>query len=466
MDDMNIKIRQDISKLNSEDPIDRREIAEEFISSEIPDVIVDQLAEKLSDEDKGVRDAVSSALIFSDNSNIPYSVVPYISSDDISVRNLAGEILLKKGSDSLKAMLENLPLCNYDDKKFLIDIMGLIGSADAVSEILKELSHAEDDNLVLSCIEALGNLSAEEAVNELFVIYDNNELYKPTIIEALGKIRSSDSLNFILEKYKKEDELTKFSIIEALGSIGDEASFYFLLAELPKLDGPNVWAAIFSLNKLRENHSLDVPFDEKLKQAIIKTLDESDIEYKRAAADMINGYFDEDMLDVCIKIYGSDPEIDLKISAYFYESPEIFCTKVTEVLSQSPYNTKSLLQLVKMLLEQDEEILSGSIAEIDKQKLNEVLYKNLENPDEETRIIAMELLFKSDIDTALMFLDTMLNDDNMWNRLYLLEVLESINEEKVIPGISKLAEDPEEMISERAKFLLSEISDKLLKDEE
>ena len=466
MVDMDIKIRQDIAKLNSEDPMNRREIAEEFISAEIPDVVVDLLAEKLSDEDKGVRDAVSSALILSDNVNIPYSIVPYISSDDISVRNLAGEILLKKGSSSLKAMLENLPLCNADDKKFLIDIMGLIGDVDAIADILKELPKAEDENLVLSCLEALGNLGATAAVNDLFIIYDKNELYKPTIIEALGKIKSPDSLNFILEKYKEEDELTKFSIIEALGSIGNETSFYFLLSELPKLEGPNVWAAISSINKLRENYSLDVPYDEKLKQAIIKTLDESDVDYKCAAADLINGYFDEDMLDVCIKIFGADPEIDLKLSAHFYRSPEVFCTKVTEVLSMSPHNTKSLLQLVKMLFEQNENELSCSMAMIDKQKLNEILFKNLENPDEETRIIAIELLFKIDIDTALMFLDTMLNDDNMWNRLYLLEVLENIDDEKVIPGISKLAEDPEEMISERAKFLLSEISDNMLKDEE
>lgn len=463
---MDINIKQDIVKLNSEDPIERRDIAEQYISSEIPDVFVDLLAEKLADEDKGVRDAVSSALIFSDNENIPYSVVPYISSPDISIRNLAGEILLKKGKASLNAMLGNLSLCNADDKKFLIDIMGLIGDGKPVEKILAELSNAEDENLILSCIEALGNLSASESEEELFRIYDINELYKPTIIEALGKIRSAGSFNFILEKYKDEDELTKFSIIEALGSIGDESSFYFLLAELAKLRGPNVWAAISSLKTLKEEYTLDIPYDERLKNAIIKTLDEADVEYKRAAADLIGGYFDEDMLDVCIKIYGTDAEIDMRINEYFQNSSDLFYMKISEVLSQKPYNTKALLQLLKTLFEQNENSVTDYLAEIDRQKLNDSLVKNLENPDEEIRIISMELLFCSDMDTALLFSDTMLQDANMWNRLYLLEVLEKINDEKTIPCISKLAEDSEEMISERAQFLLSEIVEAKIKDQE
>jgi hypothetical protein len=55
-----------------------------------------------------------------------------------------------------------------------------------------------------------------------------------------------------------------------------------------------------------------------------------------------------------------------------------------------------------------------------------------------------------DADSALLFIDTMISDENTWNRLRLLELLENIQEEKFNLSIAKLTNDVDDMVRERA----------------
>ena len=58
------------------------------------------------DTDNGVRDAVANTLIYCPNENVARFVVPYIASKQISTRNLAGEVLLKRGISSIPVIEE------------------------------------------------------------------------------------------------------------------------------------------------------------------------------------------------------------------------------------------------------------------------------------------------------------------------------------------------------------------------
>jgi hypothetical protein len=68
----------------------------------------------------------------------------------------------------------------------------------------------------------------------------------------------------------------------------------------------------------------------------------------------------------------------------------------------------------------------------------------------------LELLFLLDESFAVLFLDKMVEDNNMWNRLKLLEMLENVRMPEADLALHKLAEDREEMISERAQFVISQ----------
>jgi HEAT repeat protein len=153
--DKNVK-----NQLYSDDPAKRSLAIESLMDELLDDEIIDILCAFVEDSDKGIRNSVDMTLSFNPSPNIPFHLVKYISSQIISTRNLAGEILLKIGDKAVDAMVAYIDKSCDDDKKFVIDILGLIGDAKAGTEILKVLDTNKNENVVLACIEALGNLKS------------------------------------------------------------------------------------------------------------------------------------------------------------------------------------------------------------------------------------------------------------------------------------------------------------------
>jgi len=158
--------QQDFSRvkalINSDDVSIVRVAAENFLLTEMPDQVVAFFAEKLLSPHLGIRDSVSNALILNNNPSIPDIVVPYISSNNSYTRNLAGEILLAKGEQAVDALVNYLPEGSDGDRKFVVDILGLIGNIKPENTIIELLNESKDDNILLACIEALGNIKSKK----------------------------------------------------------------------------------------------------------------------------------------------------------------------------------------------------------------------------------------------------------------------------------------------------------------
>ncbi|MBS3946672.1 MAG: hypothetical protein KGZ42_14295, partial [Melioribacter sp.] len=58
----------------------------------------------------------------------------------------------------------------------------------------------------------------------------------------------------------------------------------------------------------------------------------------------------------------------------------------------------------------------------------------------------------------LLFIDSMIKDENMWNRLRLVELLEVINNPVAKDSLMKLMEDNEDMIRERVQELFNNLN--------
>jgi len=446
---------KEIELLKSEDPGIRQEAVEFFLSNELTDEAEKIICSMITDPDKGVRNSVTLVLLSSSRPAIAELIVPYVSSPDLSVRNLAGELLIKMGEKATDALLAYIDKGDDDDKKFIIDVLGLIGDKKAITKILDVMKVSQNDNVVLACIEGLGNIRAEESLSDLIASYEKNELFKPTVIEAIGKIGSRQALDFIISKYKNEDELTRYSIIESLGIVGDEEVFFFLLSELLQTTGALVWPLISSIRALKEKFNFDIPFDERMKNAIMSTLEQSDPNYRRDAAYLISAFEDKDILLACLRIFGEDPELDENLKSKFFENSEMLFSKIHLLLNENPNNMVNLLWLLKEVLEFNYEVL-GRLTDIDKRNLCDGFTRCLECADEEVRKSAMELLFAVNVDTALVFIGTMMEDNNLWNRLRLIELLETINVPQSNEALIALSKDPDEMINERAMMVLSE----------
>ena len=283
-----------------------RTTVENFQLVEMPDDIVEFVTAKLLSKDNGIKDTIARILSQNKNVNIPKYLVPYISSENIAARNLAGEILLKRKNESIDAMLRYLPDANDEDQKFIIDILGLIGDPQPAKEIVSVLKYTKDENVILACVEALGNLQSDIGIDELIAVYEQNELFRPTVIEALGKIGTSGCMSFINQNYYGADELTKYSLIESLGNIGNKESFKMLINDVEYLKGAFKWVAIETIGKLQEKLNLTLPSDIALKNSLLETLESADIHYKKSAVRLVCLFNDEELLEKVLNIYGND----------------------------------------------------------------------------------------------------------------------------------------------------------------
>ncbi len=444
-----------IEKLKSSDIDEVRNVLIELSQNEFSDKAVEEIVKLIESEDPGLRDAVSHALITNTNKKIPEYVVPYISSPKIAVRNLAGEILLKKGIESIPAMIRYLKKANDDDQKFIIDILGLIGSIEVEDDIIDVLKFSQNDNVILACIEALGNIRSQKAVDLIIEKYNENELYHPTIFDALGKIGTEKAINFMAQEYKNADDLTKYSMIESMGEVGNEEIFFALLAELKNLKPPLSWVVVESLAKLHEKLGLDIPFDESMQNTLIEVINEGDIEYKIAASKLLRDFSDKNIIYAALANYGINNEFDENVKSKFIENPYEFYRSFIKLASDSKHEV-ALMNLFKEVVSVDEGQSLEKLSPVEFRQLCDLFTLKLESIEEEVRLSSIELLFFLCLDTALMFLDTMVKDDNAWNKMRLLEFLEQLDGDEVKDALLKLANDEDEMVSQKAKEVIDQ----------
>jgi HEAT repeat protein len=442
--------------LQSEDPNLRREAIEEYFYNTPDDETLKDLVKHIEDEDKGVRNSLAILLTTTENQNAPEYLVPYVSSEDISVRNLAGDTLLKNGNNSVKALTDYIDIGNDDDKKFCIDLLGLIGNPDPCSKIIEVLETNKDQNVILACLEALGNLQCIDAIENIQKFFSVNELYKPTVIEALGKIGSRKVQDFLVGIYEKEDELTQYAIIESIGLIGDADSLGMLISELKKSGSFMIGALLKSIFLIKERTSVAVLLDEATCNKVIKEIDSLDAEYIKPAINIIQNTPDIDILSICIKVFGLDFELDEDLKQTLTSHMVGFAEFLPKYFLTEPSNIHDLLSFLKELSQMAPENIEIIINSEAKTALVDSFKTLLISPNEEIRSLAGDMLFVFDIDAAMDAAEILIEDESVWNRINLLDNLSNISLERTHSLIERLANDEDEMVKERAVFLIDQ----------
>jgi len=153
-----------LALLKSEEASVRIETLEALPCLKLSDEVIKAVCTTITDPDKGVKNAAANFLTQCNDSRIPVQIATYISSKEIETRNLAGEILLRIGINAVQALVDYIAIGDDDDKKFAVDILGLIGSSESTPAILELMRTNENENVLLACIEALGNIKAAEAL--------------------------------------------------------------------------------------------------------------------------------------------------------------------------------------------------------------------------------------------------------------------------------------------------------------
>lgn len=172
----------------------RKEAVEIFVDAEPGDEQISALLEKLRDE------------------------------DNAGLRNSAAEAIIRLGSRSAKALTALAGDKDSDVRKFVIDVMGGIGSSLFLPVLLSSLADP-DENVSSAAAEQIGNLGDNSTIPELLemALLNNSVLFRFSALTALSKLNSQMRVPEALLDLAENDILRK-AVYECLGSISDEAA--------------------------------------------------------------------------------------------------------------------------------------------------------------------------------------------------------------------------------------------------
>lgn len=451
---MKISIAELDRIFQSDDISAQIELLDELKCEEYDPNIAAHLCSYLQKKDKGLRSALTHFFIQHRCYLVADKLTEFISSDDISLRNIAGEILISYRGFAVDSIIKFLKKTkDAIDIKFAADILAEIQDKKVEQAVLELIKQTDNENVLISYIEALGNNRSAQSVDLLILLYNQNEILKPYIINALGKIGTVKAFDFILNQYNDEDDLVKYMIIESLGDIGNEESFFFLLSELQNATTPFIPPIVEAVYKLHVRYGFDIPFDEKVKQALLIMLNHKEAEYRKVGAKLLDEFDDSEIISEALKHYGTDIEFDGVIYHKLLLNKDLVIRHINNLIKADTPNLSNLLKLLDEFIQHEPKV----IKEIDKIQLHRLIdsiSRCLKHTDEIVRLYAVELLFKLDIETAILFLDDEFLNENFWIKIRLTELLEDISHPIVYDFLEKLAEDENEMVSERAKEIL------------
>ena len=224
------------------------------------DEAVAGLVMALEDSDRGIRE-LSAELLSEMNGEVAVQLlIRFLGHEDIGSRNLAAEVIVKIGENAVQPLTENITDPDHDIRKFIVDILGSIGSESA-ADALCEALFDENINVVCSAAEALGRIGSARAIPDLVAVFDNIPEARLNVVEALGKTCDKRALPKLIEMLQTEDSLLTCVAIEAIGNIKNLDSVEALRPFLQNDDEAIAEAALLALINIGNSNNVDLEFD-------------------------------------------------------------------------------------------------------------------------------------------------------------------------------------------------------------
>ncbi|HTY39052.1 MAG TPA: HEAT repeat domain-containing protein [Bacteroidota bacterium] len=458
------EIKQHLATLLSDsDPAARRRAAEGLATC-TGFAPVAALAAALRDENKGVRDAALRSLSQIGNKNVARAVVEYLGDTNITTRNLAAELLMRLRDQSLEALLPSLYDANQDVRKFVVDILGVNGSTDAVPHLIK-LFADPDENVVISAVEALGNIRSESAIPALTAAFNDIAYARATTAEAIGKIGGTKATEFLLSQINTliadptSDPLVLYALLEAIGQIGYDKAFFELSNHISRVKGKLRRILLHAIIRIGERCTLTMENVEVVKQDLIEALKDKNAAIQVSAVKGLANVEGEDVTTALLEAVNRSEECDAVLCPILEYREGAFQVMVNDLESGKITPTKEVIGLMgrlvsrieyaaipKELIESDGRLLQRAFDAV-KGAWNEAT--------EDLRAVIVDTLFRLDGDQAIQVLDAIVDEPDPWLRIHVIELLAPLTDRRIPEFIGRFMNDEDEMVRDVAASTLA-----------
>ena len=165
------------------------------------------------------------------------------------LRNAAVEALLALGDAALPDLVSTLGDADRDTRKFIVDILGMIGN-ESSRTVLEALLADPDLNVAGAAAESLGRQAAPESLTALIRALERPALwFRYAVLEAIAAIGRPVAVPVIASLAK--DRHLRRAVFDCLGTIGDLQAAPLLLAGLGERAPRLVSAAVQALVRMR-----------------------------------------------------------------------------------------------------------------------------------------------------------------------------------------------------------------------
>ena len=312
-------------KLEMPDPYDRMAALEALYSrQDATSFLVQSASRLLSDNDPGVREYAAHILVEHPTAETAKLTAPYIASENIAVRNLAGDILAKIGDAAVRVLAPYLNHANQDVRKFAIDVLALLPAGELAPQIARRLTDS-DMNVVLSAIDALGALNADQYADDLRWFYDRKPLTRPNVVAAIGGFSGSENLACLERALRDENPVVVLTAAEQLAKHSTPRVLRLLMRQVDHVQPLARAIVLHSISGMLDafpDVALSLPAE--LKGHFLEMLDDLDPDYVRAAVRGIRNFLDAESIGIVLAHAGNDDNVDLEIFNLIQTLPDAF----------------------------------------------------------------------------------------------------------------------------------------------
>jgi len=460
---MNDETRRNIATLITDEDSDARRHAAEDLGSERGLAAIAALAAAIQDANKGVRDTACRSLLSIGGPGAARAVVEYVASREIVTRNLATDLLVKIGEPGVPALLPYLRDTDHDVRKAVVDVLGLIGPAVPVTPV-KDLLADDDSNVVVSAVEALGNMRNPGAVPALEKTYERCDYARPEVAEALGKIADPRSAAFVRERLAKalagtgEDPLALLGLVEAAGALGDAGVVALIAAHYQAVPAGLRSAALHAIVRIAARTGAGYPRLADVRGTLLAMLAGADNAVAASAVAWLSTMDGEDVTAAMVRAYGASADLDALLAPVLRDRPEALGLMVRALEAHAGPTARGKAALLSQLVLARIRFIMRHGQSADDEGLIATAFDAVarawDEGDQDTRSWLIDAMFRLDGDRAVQFLDAVLEQPDPWLRMHVIEVIAAIADSRAPVYIARFLNDEDEMVRELADNLL------------
>ncbi len=429
-------------RLEHEDPIIRRQTIEELMEMELDAQVEHLVARRLEDCDRGVRDAAAQFVLNHPSEAVLEYLASLMGSDEIVVRNLAGDLLVKIGAPSVPYIAPYVHHDNHDVRKFAIDLLALMPEAAAhlAAEVAQHF-HDPDANVVCAAIDAIGAFRAEEYADALVDLYHQYEYARPNVVSAIARFPHRVDVQFFREALEDEDPVVQLTAAEALARLHDVNWLALLIEQASKVNElarPIVLKAIAELVKETGDYSI-IPSE--LHPYYMEMAMDMDENFVQAAVEVLIHFPDEEVIDVLISRIGVNDNLDVLIYQKLAQSHLNVLERLIQIAEEKHLTPNIVAQFILGLLsnyaQTDEGFVNQPVAEQAVTYLKNHFYDF--TSEVKTAVLDMCRAFQLPhfcglIENAVRDMDPIIQD-------YAIDVLKEISNEQVRQELTRVLEE-------------------------